>query len=315
MAKIAKRTKVTPTKTVKSLSVSVKPGEGATIIGRAVLANVVIGMWEARRFDAQVTEETNTAHKADPNAGRYNKHLFGGPVPELSAVVTAGHYLRWAHYAQTLPWTDDGWRLLPTENYFPYIAKMREKMRAFDEAIETLIAAYPRLKREAKVKLNGMFNDEDYPTAAAIRAKYHRDMDFMPIAAGSDFRIPLPQEELARLGREQEDRLQRAVQIAMTDAWQRLGDAVTELRGWLAEGKLRGGIIDRVTELAETLGRINLTGDPALEAARKAVLANLATMDAATLKKDEKARTAATVAADAILAKMKAVYSPGKEDA
>jgi len=294
------------------------------ILGRAMLANVTIGIWEARKNDKTVTDKVNAEYAASHEAGRYHKHLFGGPVEELSKLVTASHYLRWTHYAQTLPWSDAGWRLLPTANYMDYCKVMREKRAEFEAAVEVFVAAYPRLVKDARAKLNGMYKESDYPSPSAVRRKYHASLEFEPIPNGEDFRVSLPKEEMKRIAKEVEERMAKHVASAMQDAWLRLGTMVEELKGKLDGGAkgLRGVTlgdavrVERVSlsELAEVLGRLNLTQDAALEKARKQVLTQLATLNVESLKKDETARTKASVAVDDILKQVRSVYSPAQED-
>lgn len=294
------------------------------ILGRAMLANVTIGVWEARKRDKTVTDKVNAEYAASADAGSYWKKLFGGPVPELSAVTTASHYLRWTHYAQTLPWSDSGWRLLPTANYMDYCKIMREKRADFEDAIEKFVAAYPRLVKEAKVKLNGMYRESDYPSTSEVRSKYHASLDFEPIPSGDDFRVTLPKEELKELAKKVEERIAEQVGRAMQDAWARLSTMVEELKGKLendAKG-LRGETlgeavkVERVslTELVGILGRLNITQDAALDKARKQILTQLASLDVKNLKKDEGARDKAAAAAADILKQVRSVYSP-QEDA
>lgn len=287
------------------------------ILGRAMLANITIGVWEARKHDKTITDKVNAEYAASHEAGRFHKHLFGGPVAELSALVTASHYLRWMHYAQTLPWSDAGWRLLPTANYMEHGKLMREKLSDFEDAKEKFLTAYPRLVKEAREKLNGMYNAKDYPDVAAVRRKYHVAIEYEPIPSGSDFRVSLPKEEMKRLAREVEERMGKQVERAMQDAWARLATAVEELQDRLggdAKG-LRAGILTKLGDLADVLGRLNLTQDPALEKARKQVLTQLAVLDVKSIKKDETVREKAAVAVDAILKQVRSVYAPAEEDA
>jgi len=294
------------------------------ILGRAMLANIKIGVWEARKNDKQITNKVNTEYAASNEAGRYHKHLFGGPVEELSKLVTASHYLRWTHYAQTLPWSDSGWRLLPTANHMEYLKIMREKRADFDAAVDVFVAAYPRLVLDARAKLNGMYKESDYPSVEAVRRKYHSDLQFDPIPSGEDFRVSLPSEEMKRIAKEVEERMANNVASAMQDAWIRLGTMVEELKSKLendAKG-LRGATLGdavkverlSLSDLADVLGRLNLTQDAALEKARKQVQTQLATLNVETLKKDDIARKKATLAVDDILKQVRSVYSPAQED-
>lgn len=291
------------------------PVEPDQILGRAMLANVNIAMWDGRKHDREVTAHVAEEYKASPEAGRYHKHLFGGKVKELSALVTAAATLRGVHYEQTLPWSDSGWRLLPTANYMEYTERMRKARARFDAAAEAFVAAYPRLVRNAEEKLHKMYRAEDYPRAADVRRKYRVALEFSPLPAGSDFRIQLPEAEMARVAKDVEDRLVKSVKLAMKEAWKRLGDVIVNLRERLDDGKyLRDSMIDDIKEVAEALGRLNVTGDKALDDARAAVLKELVGFDAETLRKDEKVRSVAAQKADEILKAMSSVYAPPTDD-
>lgn len=292
-----------------------KAADPKQILGRAMLVNVCVSMWEGRKHDRKVTQEVNEQHNAASDAGRYHKHLFGGKIPELSAIITAAAGIRLAHYTQTLPWSDAGWRLLPTENYMQYTETLRKAIAKYSDAADNFEAAYTKLVRDAKEKLNGMFSAGDYPAANEVRGKYRASLEFSPLPAGGDFRITLPKQELARMAKEVEDRVVRSVGLAMEDAWSRLGDAVVDLREKLDDGKyLRESMIERLRGVAEVLGRLNLTGDTLLEDMRKRVLKDLAVFDAENLRKDEKVRAVAAQRADEILKAMQDVYTPSSDD-
>lgn len=287
-----------------------------SILGRAMLANVNIGLWEARKRDRKITEQVNAEYSTSQDAGSWHKRLFGGKPAELSAVITAGAHLRNLHWEQTLPWSDAGWRLLPTENYFAYTETMRKGRERFEAAVEAFVKAYPRLVREAEAKLNGMYNAADYPAASTVKYKYHVGLEFSPLPAGDDFRVSLPKKELDRVAKDVEERVTRAVESAMQEAWTRLGDSIMVLRVKLDDGKyLRESMVEQLKEVAEVLGRLNLTKDAALERTRKQVLTDLATFDVTALRDDKDVRADAAKKADAILKQMSSVYTPSKEEA
>lgn len=283
------------------------------VLGEAMLVNVNIKMWEGRKHDREVTERVHSEFHAAAGSGRYHKHLFGGKVPELSRIITAAATLRGIHYTQTLPWADTGWRLLPTANYTAYTDAMREAIASFNNASDGLARRYTDMIEEAETRLNGMFRAADYPPASSIRARYKVAIEFAPLPAGSDFRVNLPKAELARVAAEVEERVAQSIELAMAETWERLGDAVTTLREKLDDGKyLRESMLERLRDVAETLGRLNLTKDKALEKTRTAVLEQLGKFDAETLKEDEGARKEAAKAADAILSTMVGVYGGGQ---
>lgn len=285
------------------------------IHGRAILVNVKVRFWEARKHDKRVTEETNKRHHAEKGAGRYHKSLFGGKVPELQEFMSAYGRLRVEHREQTLPWSDEGWRILPTSNYWEYTKAIRERIAEFMEKKAEFLAVYPRLCKEAKERLGDMYDPSDYPAPSQVAGKYGVEVEYAPLPSGADFRVELPQSELKKAAKDVETRLARTVAAAMEDAWARLGDAATRLRSRLdgdAKG-LRESAVENLVEIAEVLGRLNLTDDPRMDKIRQEVLDSFAGLDAETLRKDEKVRAAAQKKADDILKKMQSVYNPDQE--
>ena len=59
---------------------------------KAMLAGLNITQWAARKVDKKVTRETNDAHGAAHDAGRYNKALIAKEA--LAAIVAAANAAR-----------------------------------------------------------------------------------------------------------------------------------------------------------------------------------------------------------------------------
>ena len=102
------------------------------LISRAMLASLRISSWSARKYDKKVTEDTNAAHGADKDAGRYNKMLLPGDASSYKALTSHLAAVRQLHYAETLPWDDSGRRLLPMANYQHYTDVMRNARHTAD---------------------------------------------------------------------------------------------------------------------------------------------------------------------------------------
>ena len=62
-------------------------------------------------------------------------------------------YARWpgrsgsTFYKITLPWSDEGFRLLPANFYFDLMARMREFEAGFEQGVESFLGVYPELLR------------------------------------------------------------------------------------------------------------------------------------------------------------------------
>ena len=136
------------------------------LASRAMLSAVTIRQWTARKLDKQITAEVADRHGAGADAGRYNKALIARDA--LAAIVTAANAARTEHYARTFPWLDDGARVLPAAGYLAYSETMRGLRSDFELAVELFLASYPSFVDDARQRLNGMFNESDYPSASEI---------------------------------------------------------------------------------------------------------------------------------------------------
>jgi hypothetical protein len=280
------------------------------LISRAMLASLRISSWSARKYDKKVTAETNAHHGADADAGRYNKMLLPGDASSYKALTSHIAATRVLHYEQTLAWSDDGWRLLPIANYTKYTDKLRAAKHTYDALLGDFLADYPALQQAARIKLNGMYRDDDYPTNVA--SKYGFSIEYNPVPAGGDFRVELSQEEIDIIATRTESRIKNAFEDAHKDAVKRLYDCVARIHERLAqpEAIFRDSLINNAQELTDVLSRLNIADDVNLDSLRRQT-ATLATISPDTLRNDPVARIQTANDAQGILDSMLNVYGKG----
>lgn len=281
-----------------------------TLISRAMLASLRISSWSARKYDKKVTKETNEAHGADSDAGRYNKMLLPGDASSYKALTSHIAATRVLHYAETLAWSDDGWRLLPVANYQKYTDKLRAAKHEYDSLLSDFLADYPALQQAARIKLNGMYKDEDYPPNVA--SKYGFAIEYSPVPSGGDFRVELSQAEIDVIATRTESRVKNGFEDAHRDAVQRLFKCVSNIHERLAspDAIFRDTLINNARELCDVLTRMNISGDVDLESLRKQT-DSLATVQPDTLRNDAVTRIQTANAAQGILDSMMNVYGKG----
>ena len=277
---------------------------------RAMLVSLRISAWSARKYDRKVSQETATAHNTTLDAGRYNKHLLPGDAPAYKSLVSHIADLRVKHYAQTLAWSDDGWRLLPVKNYQAYTDMVRAGFHTADSLLADFCADYPQYQNEARRVLNGMYSDLDYPSD--IRSRYSWAVEYNPVPAGTDFRVTLAREEIDAIAARTEQRVKDAFQSAMTGpkgAVTRLYDVVSKIQETLAnpEGIFRDTLIGNARELCDILTRLNVTDDPALETLRRQTEL-LAMSEPQTIRDNPAVRVDVAAEAQSILDQMTATY-------
>ncbi len=247
-----------------------------TLKEKALLVKFSRCSYSARKYDKKVSGEVEAKYNAK-DAGRYNKVLIAKEALEKGQ--KASNEARTFVYTQTLPWTDEGWRILTSANYLPFTQEMRKKIRAIDEADREFIDKYPDFKEEAKARLNGLYNEMDYPPVSEIARKFSCSIEFQPIPEAQDFRIPsdMSPEQIEAIGKDLDERVKAATSEAVKDLWSRLYDVTSHAAERLSSPDLifRDSLIQNITDLCELLPRLNLTNDPALEAMRQRIESSL----------------------------------------
>jgi hypothetical protein len=274
---------------------------------RAMLVSLRIFAWSARKYDRKVSQDTATAHGTTLEAGRYNKHLLPGDAPAYKALVSHLANLRVSHYAQTLAWSDDGWRLLPVKNYQAYTDMLRAGFHSADSLLAEFCADYPTMRIEAQRILNGMYQDTDYPSD--IRSKYAWSVEYAPVPCGTDFRVTLAAGEIEAIAARTEERVKQAFSDAQRDAVARLADCLSRIHERLAQPDaiFRDSLITNARELCDILTRLNLANDPQLETLRRQTEL-LAASEPQTLRDNPDVRQDTAKQAQSILDAMTATY-------
>ena len=283
---------------------------------RAMLVKLSISAWTARKYDRKVSQEVADSHGATIDAGRYNKHLLPADAPSYKALVQHIAKIRTVHYEQTLPWSDEGWRVLTVANYQKYTDLMREGKHTFEKLLSEFIADYPALKAEAQHRFNGLFNEDDYP--ANVRKHYDWDINIRNIPQGGDFRVQLSDEEIKILAANTEERTRQALQDAQADAVKRLYTVVANIverltattkgeDGEIKPGIFRDSLIENARDLCDVLTRINLTDDKKLEEMRRKT-EQLAKAEPQSIRENADVRKETAKQAKAILDSMRSTY-------
>jgi len=281
-----------------------------SIHSRALLVNLSISTWTARKYDRAVTSKVNAEHNASSDAGRYNKMLLPGDAKAYKELISLASSIRVAHYGHTLAWSDEGWRLLPTANYNTYTDWMRKQRSAFDDALDTFVNMYPILRNAAQIKLNGLFKAEDYPSTQDVRKRFGIDVQYSPVPASGDIRVELATDQISIIERSITDRVESATRLAMNDAWNRLHDCVAHIAERLSdpEAIFRDSLINNARAVCASLRNLNVTNDPDLESMRVRVERELASFSPETLRESKGARQTTANKAMEIYDQMRGLY-------
>lgn len=268
---------------------------------KALLANLTISQWTARKYDQKISrqvEQDNNAH----NAGRYSKILISDEImKDIQKISSAARIFL---YENTLPWGDDGFRLLPATNYLEFMTDFKKFKSEFEIATNKLITQYPQLKEEAKKRLNGMFQEKDYPEVEKLKEKFSIDISFMPISDITDFRLNLSQGEVDKIKIKMEEEISSRITETTKSIWFRIKEAISHMIERLSEKDaiFRDTLITNIQDLVNILPRLNFTNDPAINAIIENMKVLIINPD--TLRKNSTIRNSKAQEAQAILDKV-----------
>jgi hypothetical protein len=284
----------------------------ASIAARAMLASLTISQWSARKLDKTATRKTTDDAAAIAEAGRFNKNLLAGQDACLKAVSAIASAARADFYAATLPWSNDGPRILPADLWASVNAKLQDHAQTFYIAVNDFLTDYAQSRDRARFALGSMFRESDFPSVPDVRAKFAFAFEFDPLPTSQDFRVTLADDDADMLRKDIEARAAARYAAASRDAWQRLYAAVERIAVTLpqyATGEVKrfnDSLTGNLDELVAILPSLNITQDPQLTAMTDRVKAELAHMNPQTLRDSDHARDKAANSAAAICRTMAA---------
>lgn len=278
----------------------------------AMLVEVTICQWSARKLDKSTTDEIIATKQAgDKGAARVNKHLLAGRT-ELEVINQHVTQVREYVYRNTLPWSDSGIRLLPTAKFIEFTTGIREMEDKFFELVNDFITIYPTLITAQAMALGNMFNRHDYPDANDLPHRFKFNVNYMPVPTAGDFRIDVGndaqkelQDKLSKLAEERVEHAMKDIKTRLHEHLTRMSDRLGSdiVAGEIKPRRFTDSLLEHAHELCNLSRDLNLTNDYELEQARLALQNIIRGLDVKDLRKDMPTRNDTKAQVDDILSK------------
>jgi hypothetical protein len=255
-----------------------------------MIINIQVGTWLAHKRDKDATRKAVRSAKAADDALSVNKHLV--PKEDMKDISAASSAARTHFYEKTLPWKDNGDRLLVRSFYEKFIERHAELRAEFDAAADKFVKTkYPAIRDKAQFRMGETFNANDYPTPREVRSKFYIKLDIDAITDASDFRVGLSKEQLASVRKEITGAMEERITRALGGVWDRLEDTLGHFTERMkSDAKFKIATIDNLRELVDELPALNFTGNAELKKIGDRIKAKLFEFDAKELREDPKAR-------------------------
>jgi len=300
------------------------------LANRAMLIKIHIGQYGFYKKEKSASKVVADHYGTDADMGHYTKQtIHKSYVEKIRKIVNSA---RTYFYTHTLPWEDNGFRLLTTEMFNDVSDELRKMKVEFETAKDELIDNIEAYKDAAQIALGSLYNPNDYPTRSQMEGRYCFDIEFAPIPTSGDFRVELNEKVVEEIRNQIENKGNRQVELAMQDCWNRVRDVLASLRDKMSEenrvvkvkkkdrkGKtytekvekapiFRDSIIGNIQDLVKVLKGLNVTNDPNLEKVRAQLEADICKVNTDTLRTDKSARSETAKKADAILSNMDGIF-------
>lgn len=280
-----------------------------SIASSAVLVELNVSVWPAKKLDREMTETVNANASAVRDASQTRKNLFAGTSLRKDIENYAAR-IRLYHNQHTLPWADKGQRLLPTKLFLDYKTTMNVYEATFNQMCNNFFIEYPRLVAEAQQHLGKLYKAEDYPPLDEVKLKFGFRKAIDPIPESGDFRLDVSAQDLEEVRQQYEAKFDERLAEAMRAPWERLHDVLTAMSKKLTDEdgvetkkRYHDSLVTNAQELCELLTKMNITNDPKLEEARKQLELTMLGADIETIKESAHVRETMKNKVDAILQK------------
>lgn len=252
-------------------------------------------VWTARKLDRTTTDEViNNKNARSHDAARVNKYLLAGH-DQLEKIQKQVANTRIYVYDQTLPWSDNGQRLLPVTKFLAFDQAMDDKKQEFEKLVADFVQVYPTLITAQAMSLGDMFKRDDFPSAAEIARKFAWSLGYLPVPKAGDFRVDVGNEAQRELQEKLEELSNKRVAEAHQSLWTRLHEHLQRMADRLQVDKVNGEekprrfhdtLVTGGLELCDLLKDLNLTQDQDLENARSRLEKTLLGVEPDELRKN-----------------------------
>jgi hypothetical protein len=261
---------------------------------KAMLVDLHVSRWSGFKIDSKASRQLIKDANAENGSATVSKRIV--PKEAFADIVTVCNALR-AHMAKhSLPWSDNGQRIMTRNIFALFMQGYNELERNFNAAVKEFIEVkYPLVRDKVAFRMGDLFVEKDYPTVDELREKFRVDLDIDGITEPDDFRVALPEQQLNKLKASLEDSINRRLSSAMHDVYVRIAALLEHYIEKMAdpEAIFRDSTVNNLVELMNILPGLNITNSPDLRTIRQRVMNTIGSYQPNDLRKDANLRAAA----------------------
>ena len=233
-----------------------------SINDKALLVKMSISQWYNRVNDKKVAEEVAIQHGVNSNLqNKYVKQIMSNvALVNVHAIISA---LRAYHNDKTLPWKENGVRILPAASFMDYQKQIAALRNSFDSEVKIFLAKYPDWVAESRRTMGSLFCEDDYPEVSTLKDKFSLEVSCMPFPNEADFRIDVDNAAMEELRAQTAADIRTALDSAVNSIRLRILERIRMLYNALEDNRkvIREDTFYAVITAAADAGTLNLTND------------------------------------------------------
>ena len=277
-----------------------------TLKDKAVLVRLKRGSVASYRKDKSATEMVEQT-VGRTHMGNFSKHLLKNSN-NFKAVQTAMYELYRYHVQNTLPWLDEGLRILPSNTYMEYTQEMDSYRQSVERTVRNLQLTWASEISQDAHRLGQLFNPDDYPDQSKLPDLFYVDLAFLPVPDTADFRVDISEQHKQSLTQAIHDAEQSAATHVLEQLLEPLQRMAEKLRVPIGEDGaiFRNSLTENLLDTAARMERINISEDQTIAAAIQQVktLAKTAVLRTDQLRENPTIRQDTATEVEAMLANL-----------
>lgn len=262
---------------------------------RALLVRYRPTVWQATARDPEATK----AAGLEASGSYVMKRLVDKRL--VNDIVAEAKSIRRDIEAATLPWSEEGERLLPAKGLDEFRALLAALSDRYDKVVDLFVADYERAVQSQRKKLGSLYNADDYPAISDVRGRFGLRVQYLPLPTGKEFdAIELPKRVRDELRRGTAQMADAAVRAAERYYMDRLKDVADKIQDQIAnqKTKLRRGSYDYMKQLVDAADTMNILENRKLTKAAGLLRESVTDVDPYALRNDARCQSKALRALD-----------------
>ena len=207
-------------------------------------------------------------------ACRVNKSLFTKESTDkfMKIYSEAGKY----YYRVTLPWDDKGFRLLSIDLFEEFSKKFKAFSNDYRKFVTEFVDQIETHVESARAVLGDAFDAGDYVFLTAnggvdqawLLEQFTLDIEYDVVTSGDDLRACLTEADRENIAAKIDEQAMEKFGRAQAHIVQTLHDHIFAIHERLCEGEnvFRDTLITNLQDLVDLIPKMNIAGDPAIDA-------------------------------------------------